>query len=143
MPIPIIDGILGIGEKLIDKLIPDPKQKADAILKLKELEQAGELAQMNADLAVIQGQVDIDKIEAASPKTFIAGWRPFIGWVLGCGLAVILVIGPLMAWGSALAGHPIQQPVMPSEVLMTLSSSLLGLAGMRTWEKMKGVEGNR
>jgi hypothetical protein len=136
MPIPIIDGVLSIGEKLIDKLIPDPKAKADALLKLKELEQSGELQ-------VIAGQVEINKIEAASPKMFIAGWRPFIGWVLGAGLSVVLVIGPLMAWSSALAGHPIQQPVMPTEVLITLSTALLGLAGMRTFEKTKDVEGNR
>jgi len=136
MGIPIIDGILGIGEKLIDKLIPDPKQKADALQKLAELEQAG-------DLQVIAGQVEINKIEAASNNVFIAGWRPFIGWVLGAGLAVMLVIGPLMAWGSALAGRPIQQPEMPGEMLVTLSTSLLGLAGMRSWEKFKGVEKNR
>jgi hypothetical protein len=143
VPIPIIDGILGIGEKLIDKLIPDPQAKATAILKLKELEQAGELAQLNADLQVIQGQVEVNKIEAASPNIFIAGWRPFVGWVLGCGLAVMLVLGPLMAWGSALAGRPIKQPEMPTEVIMCLSTSLLGLAGMRSWEKKNNVEGNR
>ena len=136
MAIPVIDGILSIGEKLIDKLIPDPKAKADAIQKLRELEQTG-------DLQVIAGQVEINKIEAASPNMFIAGARPFILWVLGAGLAVMLVIGPLMAWGSALAGRPIEQPKMPVEVIMALSTSLLGLSGMRSWEKYKGVEGNR
>jgi len=131
-----LSAILDIGGKLIDKLFPDPKQKAEAYLKLRELEQSG-------DLAVIAGQNEINKIEAASPNPFIAGWRPFIGWVLGAGLAVILVIGPLMAWGSTLAGHPVKQPEMPGEILLTLSTSLLGLSGMRTWEKFKGVEKNR
>jgi len=136
MALPIIGSILSIGEKLIDKLIPDPKQKADALQKLAELEQAG-------DLQVIAGQVEINKIEAASTNMFIAGARPFIMWVLGAGLAVMLVIGPLMAWGSALAQRPIEQPKMPVEVIMALSTSLLGLSGMRTWEKFKDVEKNR
>jgi hypothetical protein len=142
MGFPLLD-IVGIGAKLIDKLIPDPKAKSEALLKLKELEQAGELAQMNADLAVMQGQVEINKIEAASSNIFIAGWRPAVGWVLAAGLAVMLVLGPLMAWGSALAGKPLKQPDMPTEVIMCLATSLLGLAGMRSWEKFKGVEGNR
>jgi hypothetical protein len=136
MALPILGGVLSLGEKLIDKLIPDPKAKADAIQKLAELEQSG-------DLAVIAGQVEINKIEAASSKMFIAGWRPYIGWVLGTGLAVMLVVGPMMAWGSALAGRPIEQPKMPTEVIMALTTSLLGLSGMRSWEKFKGVESNR
>jgi len=136
MGIPIIGSVLAIGEKLIDKLIPDPKLKAEALQKLAELEQSG-------DLKVIEGQIEINKIEAASSKLFIAGWRPFCGWVLGAGLAVMLVVGPLMAWGSALAGRPIEQPKMPVEIIMALSTGLLGLSGMRSWEKFKGVEGNR
>lgn len=135
MGFPLLD-VLGIGAKLIDKLIPDPKAKAEALQKLSELEQSG-------DLQVIAGQVEINKIEAASPNVFISGWRPAVGWVLAAGLAVMLVIGPLMAWGSALAGRPMEQPTMPVEVIMALSTSLLGLSGMRTWEKFKGVEKNR
>jgi len=143
MPLPLIGSLVELGTKIIDKVIPDPGKKAEALLKLKELEQAGELAQMNADLAVMQGQVEINKIEAASANVFISGWRPAIGWVLAAGLAVMLVLGPLMAWGSALAGKPLKQPEMPTEVIMCLSTSLLGLAGMRSWEKFKGVEKNR
>jgi hypothetical protein len=136
MSIPILGSILSIGEKLIEKLIPDPKQKAEALQKLAELEQAG-------DLKVIEGQVEINKIEAASSNVFIAGWRPAVGWVMAAGLAVMLVIGPLMAWGSALAGRPIEQPKMPTEIIMALSTGLLGLSGLRSWEKYKGVESNR
>lgn len=129
---PIVD----LAKTLIERVIPDPQAKAAALLELTKLEQSG-------DLQTIAGQVEINKIEAASPSRFIAGWRPFTGWVLGAGLAVMLVIGPLMAWGSALAGRPIEQPKMPVEAIMALSTSLLGLSGMRTWEKFKGVEGNR
>lgn len=131
-----VSSIVDIGRLLIEKLIPDPKAKAEAAQKLLEMQQAG-------DLAVIANQTRINEIEAASPNLFVAGWRPFIGWVCGAGLAVMLVVGPLMAWGSALAGRPFKQPEMPTEVIMALSTSMLGLAGMRTYEKLKGVEGNR
>ena len=138
MGFPLLD-IVGIGAKLIDKLIPDPKAKAEAIQKLKELEQAGDLAQLNADLAVMNAQSDINKIEAASPDRFVAGWRPFIGWVCGSALAVQLVLMPLGMWGSSLAGHPVPAPKMDTELLTTMVISMLGLGGMRSFEKFKGV----
>jgi len=128
----ILDAVLGVAEKLIDKLIPDPKQKADAILRLKELEQSG-------DLAVIAEQMKVNEIEAASPDNFTRRWRPFIGWVCGSALAIQLVVGPLVAYASALAGHPIQPPVMQTELLTTLLVGMLGLGGMRTVEKLNKV----
>ena len=136
MPLPIIGSILSIGEKLIDKLIPDPKQKADALQRLAELEQSG-------DLAVIAGQNEINKIEAASPSLFIAGWRPFCGWVAAGGMAFIYVIGPLLTWITALFGKPITVPTLDAGTLMALLTGLLGLGGLRTYEKLKNVEGNR
>jgi len=138
MGFPLLD-IVGIGAKLIDKLIPDPKAKAEAMLKLKELEQAGDLAQLNADLAVMNAQSDINKIEAASSDRFVAGWRPFIGWVCGSALAVQLVLMPLGMWGSSLAGHPVPAPKMETELLTTMVISMLGLGGMRSFDKMKGT----
>jgi hypothetical protein len=136
MPLPIIGSVIDLAKDLIERVIPDPKAKADALLKLRELEQSG-------DLQAMAGQVEVNKVEAASPNVFIAGWRPAVGWVLATGLAVVLVVGPLLSWGSTLAGHPVKPPEMPTDVLVTLSTSLLGLAGMRSWEKFKGVEGNR
>ena len=134
--LPIIDNITDIAKSLIERLLPDPAQKAAALQKLTELELSG-------DLQVIAGQVEINKIEAASTNWFIAGWRPFFGWVLGAGIAVMIVIGPLLSWGSTLAGHPVEGPKMPTEVILTLSGSLLGVnSALRTWEKVKGVAGN-
>lgn len=138
MGIPVLD-IIGIGAKLIDKLIPDPKAKAEAVQKLKELEQTGELAQMNADLAVMTAQSDINKIEAASTDRFVAGWRPFIGWVCGGALAVQLVLMPLGMWGTSLTGHSVPAPKMDTELLTTMVISMLGMGGMRSFEKYKGV----
>lgn len=119
------------GRALIDKLIPDPKQKADALMKLEELKQSG-------DLAVISGQNDINKIEAGNANIFVSGWRPFIGWVCGSALAFQLVIGPLVVWCSTLAGHTVVLPIMQTELLTTLLVGMLGLGGMRTVEKLQG-----
>lgn len=130
MGFPILD-VLGIGTKLIDKLIPDPKAKAEALQKLAEMEQTG-------DLAVIAGQNKINEIEAASSNVFVAGWRPFIGWVCGSALAFQLVIRPLFMWGAELAGRPVALPLMETELLTTLLVGMLGLGGMRTVEKLNG-----
>jgi len=132
MPLPIIGSILDIGEKLIERLIPDPKQKAEALLKLQELQQSG-------DLAVIAGQNKINEIEAASPTLFVSGWRPFIGWVCGSALAFQLVLGPLVMWASTIVHRPVALPVMQTELLTTLLVGMLGLGGMRTVEKLQGV----
>ncbi len=124
--------VLGIGGKLIDKLFPDPEKKAEALLKLQQLQQSG-------DLQVIANQVDINKIEAANPRLFVSGWRPFIGWVCGAALAFQLVVGPLVMWGGALMGHSVALPIMQTELLTTLLVGMLGLGGMRTVEKLQGV----
>jgi hypothetical protein len=127
-----LSGLFGIGQALIDKLIPDPKQKADAILKLEEMKQSG-------DLAVIAGQNDINKIEATNTNLFVSGWRPFIGWICGTALAFQLVAAPIIMWSYDIAGHPVVLPQMQTELLTTLLVGMLGLGGMRTVEKLQGV----
>jgi len=128
---PLLD-VLGFGTKLIDKLIPDPAAKAAALQKLEELRQTG-------DLAVIANQAEINKIEAANPKLFVSGARPFIMWVCGAALAFQLVVGPVIVWGAAMAGRTVPPPIMQTELLTTLLVGMLGLGGMRTVEKLNGV----
>jgi hypothetical protein len=137
MALPIIGSILSIGEKLIEKLIPDPKLKAEALQKLAEMEQKG-------DLAVIAGQVEINKIEAANTNLFIAGWRPFLGWVCAGAFAISLVVIPLTGYVALVAGRPLPPPPkMETEQVMMLLTGMLGLGGMRTIEKLSGAEKNR
>lgn len=126
-----VTAVVDLGKSLIERLFPDPKQKAQALQQLEELRQAG-------DLQVIANQIDVNKIEAASSNLFVAGWRPFIGWVCGSALAFQLVLGPLVQWGATLAGHPVSLPIMQTELLTTLLVGMLGLGGMRTVEKLQG-----
>ena len=127
-----VTALLDIGGKVIDRVWPDPIQAATAKLELIKLQQSGELAAM-------AGQMDINKVEAASASVFVSGWRPAIGWVCGAGFAVQFVIGPLAEWGSALAGHPVKFPQMDTSTMMPLLLGMLGLGGLRTAEKIQGV----
>lgn len=79
-------------------------------------------------------QAEIQKLEAQHRSIFVAGWRPFIGWVCGTGLGFVFVFNPIIQWWTGQAG-----PVMPTEAMMTLVVSLLGLAGYRTVEKVSGA----
>jgi hypothetical protein len=132
MPLPLIGSLVDLAGKVIDRVIPDPKAKADAMLELAKLEQSG-------DLAAMAQQVEINKLDAVSTDRFQSRARPFIMWVCGGALAIQLVVGPLVVYGCALAGIPIQLPVMQTELLTTLLVGMLGLGGMRTVEKLNKV----
>ena len=135
----LLDIITGPVMHIIDKVLPDPAQKAAAQLEILRLNQSGEFKQLDADLQMAQGQTDIDKIEAASTNLFVSGWRPFIGWTCGLGLASQFIVAPLFTWGSGLIGHPTVFPTLDLSTLGTLLFGMLGMGGMRTVEKMKGV----
>lgn len=112
---------------LIDKLVPDVNAAAQAKLELAKMEATGELQQVMA-------QLDINKVEAASTNLFVAGWRPFIGWVCGSALASNYILAPFVA---ALFGRALPQLSLTD--LMPVLFALLGLGGMRSFEKVKGV----
>ena len=127
-----VTAVLDIGGKLIDRMWPDPAQAATAKLELIKLQQSGDLAQMT-------GQLEINKIEAASSSTFVSGWRPAIGWVCALALFYQYLVRPLAVAVFAAAGHPL--PTMPGldENLWQLMMAMLGMGGLRTFEKVQGV----
>jgi len=127
-----LTALLDIGGKVIDRVWPDPEKAAAAKLELFKMQQSGELA-------IIAGQLEINKVEAANPSVFVSGWRPFIGWVCGSGFAIQFVIGPMAEWGSALYGNPVKFPQMDVGTMMPLLIGMLGLSGYRTAEKINGV----
>lgn len=100
---------------------------------------AAEAAQLAAAVAIVQGQLDINKAEAANPSVFTSGWRPGIGWVCALALFFQYVGRPLLQWGGIVTGH--QFPPLPGidDNLWQLMLGMLGLGGLRTFEKAKGV----
>ena len=82
-------------------------------------------------------QLEINKIEAAHKTVFVAGWRPFIGWVCGLALFYNFIARDLMVWALALTTADTPPPLR-LDVLATILYALLGLGGMRTFEKLQG-----
>lgn len=128
----MIDAVLNIGGKLIDRLWQDPDKKAQAQLELFKLQQSGELQ-------VIAAQLEINKIEAASPSTFVAGWRPAMGWVCVLAFATQFLIGPIGTWVAMLFGKLLTFPTLSLNELMPILLGMLGLVGARSFEKVNGV----
>src|SRR5258708_4021935 len=97
---------------IIDKIVPDKVAAQQMKDQLTAMAEQGELQEEIMQLqAVTVNQTDVDKVEAASTSIFIAGWRPFVGWVCGTGLAMSAIIGPIFTWATALCGHPTPFPV--------------------------------
>jgi hypothetical protein len=135
-----LDSALNFGSKLLDKFIPDPAQKAAAQLELIKTAQNGELAKLAAETSLIQGQIDVNKIEAASTDRFVSGGRPFVIWVCGVGLAVQFIASPMLTFFAELIfSKHIIMPPLDTGTLLGLLGSLLGVSYMRSQEKIKGV----
>lgn len=130
-----IAALIPLLSPLIEQLIshiPDPQQreKARADLEASMITLAAQQA---------QGQVEINKIEASSAELFVSGWRPFIGWVCGVSLFYTYVIAPFWAWVLVIWYPSAQLPVLPTDNLFELVLAMLGLGGLRTFEKLRGV----
>lgn len=117
---------------IIDKLIPDADEAAKAKSKLLEMQVKGELD-------TIVGQLEINKAEASSGSSYAAGWRPTIGYICAFGLAYNFIVYPMMTWYSARYMPGFSPPPLVSDNLMELVMGMLGLAGLRSFEKFKGV----
>jgi Protein of unknown function (DUF3154). len=137
--------ILGMGTVIdtIGKVADDLFTSDEERLQVALQERA-----MGVELA--KGQLDVNKAEAMHHAVFVAGWRPFIGWVGGIALAYQFVIYPLMTWGWALfqargwvpeAITP--PPVLEADELWVILTGMLGIAGLRSFDKVKGTQTQR
>ena len=134
----LLGGLFDLAGKVFDKIFPNPQQAAEAKLKLFEMQQAGELKLLEAETALAQGQISINKAEAESPDFFRGGWRPFIGWVCGLGLFYQFLLRPLLTFILMVFETKVQtMPALELDTLMTLLFGILGLGAMRTTEKLK------
>lgn len=98
-----------------------------------------EKEQLAAAVLIVQGQLDINKAEAASPSIFVAGWRPAIGWCCGAACAWNWVGLPVAKAGLMLAGYTLALSPADLSEMMPILIGMLGLGGLRTTEKIKGV----
>ena len=140
----VISGLFSAAQSLIERFFPDPEKKAAAQLELLKMQQNGDLAQLAAetDLAKLQVQVNLE--EAKSANWFVAGWRPFIGWICGCGLAYVSILEPVARFAAQVWFHYTGSfPVIDTTITMQVLLGMLGLAAARTVEKVRNVEGNR
>lgn len=123
---------------LLDKILPDEKAKDAAKLEALKLAQEGQLAELDAQVKLMLGQIEVNKAEAEHQSIFVSGARPFIVWVCGFGMAYAAILHPLFAWIALMNGAP-TPPQLDSDVLMYVLGGILGLGGYRTFEKTKGV----
>lgn len=131
----ILTPILG---KVLDK-IPNPaeRERVRLEIELKIREQETELLKLFT--ANDAGQLEVNKQEAAHSNLFVAGWRPFIGWVCGAGVTWAFVVKPVADWFLAIFAPNISTPVIQTGELMSLLLGMLGMGAIRSFEKVKGV----
>ena len=136
--------LLGIGTvidsvgKVIGDLHTSDKERMELALRAKEIDQSIDLA-----------QIEVNRVEAQHSSVFVAGWRPAIGWIGAAAMAYQFLLYPLMLWGwtyfQGMGWIPKElQPPKPMDAdqLWVILSGILGIAGMRSFEKTKGVASN-
>ena len=120
---------------LVDKLvarIPDPAARERAALDMQ-----AEL--LKAAVAESQSQTEVNKVEAAHSSIFVAGWRPFIGWMGGISLGYAFLLQPILAWFLAIFGVTTPLPEPNTETMMALVTAMLGVTAARSFDKWKGT----
>lgn len=134
--------LLGIGAlvesvgKVADSLITTDKERLEMEIEQRKLD----LEEKKLDQAINMAQIDVNKEEAKSASVFVSGWRPFIGW--GCGFAFVYIgiIEPVARFVAKVQyGYTGEFPEIDPTITMQVMFGLLGLAGMRTYEKTKQV----
>lgn len=141
-----VDDAIALGLKIIDKVIPDPAAKAEAAQRMAELQQKGDLAFLEADVKLMSGQIEVNKMEAMHGGLFKGGWRPFVGWTCGFALAYKFILAPFLISVVQVVAHFTGSDLFPVEFLPDLEwqslsvilLGMLGIGGLRTMEKRGG-----
>jgi hypothetical protein len=128
----LIGPILEVGKALLDRFGPEDKAE--------RLKAEAEFVRMAADgeLKQVIAQLEINAREAAHPSVFVAGWRPFFGWAGGAGFIYATILQPMLAWAASIHGWPVP-PTLNLDLLWVVITGMLGIGGLRTFEKSRGV----
>jgi hypothetical protein len=128
----LIGPVGGILDKLVDR-IPDKNEAT-------RLKHEAEMEILETVQDAVKGQIEINKVEAAHKSIFVAGWRPSIGWCCSISIAYSFILAPVITWlGPVFAPDLPPPPVLDTDQLFQLVLAMLGMGGLRTFEKMKGV----
>ena len=134
----ILPALLTLLPGLLDKLLPDKGAADAAKLEFMRIAQSGELAEMETFKQLALAQAKINEADANGQSAMQRLWRPFMGWACVSALAYSWVAWPLLAWVSGMYGVA-PPPVINTEQQFWIVGQMIGLAGMRTAEKIKGV----
>jgi hypothetical protein len=128
----MLQAIIGAVVPLLDKFIPDAGEKQ------KLAHEIATMAQKMAHESAL-AQIDVNKEEAKSSSVFVSGWRPFVGWTCGLALAYHFILQPMLTLILAISGITVDLPEFDMGTLMTVLMGMLGLGGLRTFEKTKNI----
>ena len=119
---PKLNVVAGIIDKVaghVDKFTLDKEEKAQLIQEINK------------------AQIEVNKVEAGSSSLFVSGWRPFVGWTCGVALGYHFVLQPFLMFVLSSTGNPMELPIFDMTTLTTVLMGMLGLGGLRTYEKVK------
>lgn len=135
--------LLNVGESVINRIWPDATERDKQMVRLQEIAQKGDIAQLEAEVKILTGQMEINATDAKHKSVFVAGWRPFCGWTGGLALAYAAILEPLMRFIASMAGYMGEFPVLDTTITMQILMGMLGIGAMRSFDKRNGTETNR
>ena len=149
-----ISSALSFAENIADKIWPDPIEKQKNLIKVQELAQKGDLAILNAELQIMLAQIDVNKEQAKSKSFFVAGARPAMIWLCGACLGLSYLLPLFLEWKAFFECEPtilnnilVSACVTPERLdmgqLLPILLGLLGVGGMRSFDKAKGTQTDR
>lgn len=127
-----LGSLFDFGSEILKRVWPDASEAEKAKLTMF-------LAQLDAEAKAQQAQIAVNQTEASNPNAFVSGWRPAVGWICVLALGYQYVVYPILLWLLLFWPNLVAPKPVLSDVLYELLFGMLGLAGMRSWEKIKGV----
>lgn len=130
-----ITAILNVGNTVIDRLIPDKTAAAAAKAALIQ-------AELNGELEATKGQLQVDIAEAANQSIFVAGWRPFVGWICGVAFGYVYILQPFLVFllvAFKIQFDPSKLPIIDTSQMLPVLLGMLGLGAMLSYDKTNGT----